>query len=120
MIGFRVSKPGVNAQDALPKDRIIDAEFPCLKILQSGRQDFTLADGASANYTHSITTSFPILVLAYLWNPTTSRYQMATPTQGGESLIISYEFDTTTLYITVSNASGASSSTHYYWFVFYA
>lgn len=120
MIGFRVSKPGINAQDALPKDRIIDSELPCLKILQSGRRDFILTNGATANHTHSISTSFPILVLVYLWNPTTSRYQMATPTQEGESLIISYEFDTTTLYLTIYNASGSSTDTHYYWFVFYA
>lgn len=120
MYGLRVSKPGIDVISSDPKDRIIDSEIPCLKITQSGRQDFSIANSSSSSFTHSITTSLPILVLAYIYNPNTSRYQIATPTSSGDKILFSYEFTSTTLYITVFNSTGSILNSHYYWFVLYA
>jgi hypothetical protein len=119
MYGFQVTKPGVSVQSSTPKDRVIDSEIPCLKILQSGKRDFVINNGATVTYEESIFTSLPFLPLIYLYEPSVSRYKPATSIGLG-SLSISFEFTATKLYVTITNGTGAQVTSHYYWFIGYS
>lgn len=121
MYGLQVTKPGISVQNSTPKDRVIDSEIPCLKILQVGKRDFTIANGANVTYEQSIFTSIPFVPLVYLYQPTLAKYKPATPLHFGNAfsdfLDIKVEFTATTLYVTISNGTGAEVTSHYYWFI---
>lgn len=122
--GFRISKPGINVFSSAPKDRVIDAEIPCLKLLQVGKQEFVRPHNTSFTYEHSISTSLPFMVFVYVYQPTLQRYKPATPDQWSnyfnDYLFVAYEFTATTLYITINNQTGGSIDSHYYWYIGYA
>lgn len=121
---IKVAKAGFKAKTAAPKDMILDSDIPCLKFIQVGQRSVSLSNGASTTYEENITTSFPIIPLIYLYVPSVSAYKMATrevwPNYFSDFLHISYEFSTTKLYVTVSNFTGSSVNTHYYWFIGFA
>ena len=123
MYGLHVTKPGISVWGSTAKDRVIDSEIPCLKILQVGKRDFTIDNGTVTTYEESIFTSLPFLPLVFLYQSTLSRYKPASPiffgNHFGDYLDVSYEFTATKLYVKVSNNTGGSITSHYYWYIGY-
>lgn len=122
--GFKISKPGVSVLTAEKKDLVLSSSIPSLKITQMGKKDFTLANGVATTYTHTITTSLPFTPFIYLWQNSLSRFKSAAAQQWSsyfsDFLHVSYEFTSSILYVSVSNYTGSSVTSYYYWFIGYA
>ena len=118
-IGLKVSKPNVNVFGAANKDLVFNSDLACLKVVQSGKYDFTLNNGANATYTINHNLGYtPLFVLVYV-RQTSGAYAPAEPEFTG-GLGCQYEFTDTNLYVTVFNTTGAQVSQHFYWFICYA
>lgn len=99
--GLKIAKQGYEVLDAEPKDLIFSSSYPCLKIIQIGK--------VSAVSTSEIEIDsgipFPIVVLAFLYDSSTSKYE---PLEVG--------FDSNKLYF----GGGEAAGSYYYYYICYA
>lgn len=100
--GFKIAKTGSDVNTADPKDLIMSSSYACLKILQIGKIS---AQTSNSEVTFSASVAFPIVVLAFLYDSATSKY---------EPYEVSY--DSTKMYFT----GGEAANSYYYYFVCYA
>ncbi len=123
-VGMKVSKPGIDVMTAENKDCVLNSDLACLKVVESGKYDFTLANGASSTYTIPLTIgTTPMFVLVYVQRAD-GTYKPASPTSmsnyWSDYLNTYYEFTTSNLYVTIYNGTGSSVSRHFYYFICYA
>jgi hypothetical protein len=95
--GIKISKEGFDVNVAEPRDLILSSEYPCLKIIKSGKITYT----DSGSYTVPHGTSMP--VFAKIYDYRNSKYQE-----------VSYNVDTSNIYFTVDAPSEASSNVYYF------
>ena len=99
--GLKISKQGYDVFDAEPKDLVFSSAYPCLKIIQLGN----VSAVSSSEITFDNIVSFPLVILVFLYNSSTSRYEP-----------VEASFDSTKLYLT----GGEESGSYYYYFICYA
>lgn len=122
-----IAKQGAtdDVQDLDPKDRAFDSRFPCLKILDAGKYNFTAYTGASYTYTIAFNSdiSLPTVILAYMWDPNDSSYK-ALGSENTPDHTQNYRgrfyYDSSNLYIEVENYTGSTINGHIIYFVGYA
>ena len=121
---FAIAKQGFDVDTTDMKNKIIDSDIPCLKFIQSGKRDFTINSSTTTVYEETITTSFPIMPLVFVYQPVLGLYKVVPQYQWqnyfDEYFHAEMSFDATKLYVTVSNYTGAQRTSHYYWFIPYA
>lgn len=123
-VGLKISKPNIDVQTAENKDLVLNSDLACLKVVTSGKYDFTLANGANSTYTinHSLGV-IPLFIIVYICT-SSGTYKMASPiyipNYWSDYLHCTYEFTDTDLYVSIDNATGAEVSSHFYYFVCYA
>ena len=77
--GLIVKKEGIakDVEDCLPKELAFHSSYPCAKILQTERYNFSIGNGATTTYPFPFQTviSFPILILVFLYDPSDASYK---------------------------------------------
>lgn len=124
--GLKIKRQGVakDVEDCVPKELAFHSSYPCAKIIQPGKKEFTIATGTSTEYTVAFeaVVAMPILVLAFMYDPSDSSYKglgseaIPNHTQNYRGR---YSFDTTNLYLYVENFTGSSISSHFIYFICY-
>jgi len=99
--GLKIAKQGYNVLDAEPKDLVFSSSYPCLKILRLGK----VSAVNSSEITFDDIIEFPLVILVFLYNSATSKYEP-----------VEVEFDSTKLYLDGGEATGS----YYYYFICYA
>jgi len=121
--GFKVSLPNVDVKTASSKDLVISSSFACLKIVSSGKVNFTVNSGGSQNFTISLPFSPPLITFIFLYNPNDGFWkpaeQIVLPDAWSDYYRAVYSFDNSNLYITVSNNTGSSISSYFIYLIGY-
>lgn len=122
-----IRKQGVtkHVKDCLPKEFAFHSTYPCMKILQTGREDKVVSNSSSPEYTVALDSdvAFPTFILVFLYDPSDSSYKAISSenildhTQNYRG---SFSYDSSNLYVQVENYTGADVSTHFIYFICYA
>lgn len=125
--GMKIKLPGIakDVEDCDPKELVFSSSFPCLKILQSAKYPFTLANSTTTTYTVALDAdvAFPTVILVFLYNPSDSSYKaIGSETVLDHTLLFrgNFSFDADELFVEVANFTGSSVSSHFIYFIGYA
>jgi hypothetical protein len=121
--GFKVSLPGVDVKTASNKNLVISSSFACLKVVSSGKQNFTINSGSSQNFTIPLPFSPPLMTFIFLYNPADGFWKPAEqdsiPDSWSDYYWAVYSFDNYNLYITISNNTGSSINSYFIYLIGY-
>lgn len=125
--GMKIKLPGIakDVEDCTPKELVFSSSYPCLKILQSAKYDFSIATGNSPTYTVALDAdvAFPTVILVFIYNTADSSYKAI----GSENVLDhtqnyrgSFSFDADELFVQVENYTGSTINSHFIYFIGYA
>lgn len=125
--GMKIKRQDIlkDVEDCDPKELVFSSKYPCLKLLQVGKREYTVTNGTSPihNIVFDSVLTFPVVLLVFLYDPGDSSYKalgsvnVLDHTQDYRG---SFWFDDDDFYVQIENYTGSDIDTHIIFFVGYA